>query len=118
MFIKTFIKKIKFDVFFYDESIIESRGKEVSRYIGNKKVNFFDHSYNASPFSLNKQILSFNERKINQKIYTVLLAPMKGFYINSDIGKTQVRLSLVEDPFLLSLTPDIIASLFKSYSRG
>ncbi len=56
--------------------------------------------------------------KINKKIYTVLLAPMKGFYINSDIGKTQVRLSLVEDPFFLSLTPDIIASLFKSYSKG
>ena len=55
--------------------------------------------------------------QINQKSYTVLLAPMKGFYFNSNIGKTQVRLALVEDPFLLSLTPQIIASLFKSYSR-
>ena len=55
--------------------------------------------------------------QINQKIYTVLLAPMKGFYSNNNIGKTQVRLSLVEDSFLLSLTPEIIASLFKSYSN-
>ena len=55
--------------------------------------------------------------QINQKIYTVLLAPMKGFYTISNIGKTQVRLSLVEDSFLLSLTPEIIASLFKSYSN-
>ena len=30
--------------------------------------------------------------------YTVLLAPMKGFYLISNIGKTQVRLALVEDP--------------------
>lgn len=56
--------------------------------------------------------------QINQKSYTVLLAPMKGFYFNSNIGKTQVRLALVEDPFILSLTPQIIASLFKSYCKA
>ena len=32
-------------------------------------MNFYDHSYNACPYSLNKQILIFNERKINQKVY-------------------------------------------------
>ena len=66
-------------------------------------------------------LLTFVLRKVQlkliKKLYTVLLAPMKGFYTNSNIGKTQVRLSLVEDPFLLSLTPEIIASLFKSYSK-
>ena len=55
--------------------------------------------------------------QINGKIYTVLLAPMKGFYADSIIGKTQVRLSFVEDPFLLSLTPEIISCLFKSYTK-
>ena len=44
--------------------------------------------------------------KLIKKLYTVLLAPMKGFYFNSNIGKTQVRLALVEDPiYKLSLTP-------------
>ena len=37
LFIKKFIKTIKFKNFFYDESIIESRGKEVLTYIGIKK---------------------------------------------------------------------------------
>ena len=55
---------------------------------------------------------------VDKKLYTVLLAPMKGFYSNSSIGKTQVRLALVEDPYLLSITPKIIASLFKSYSAS
>ena len=53
---------------------------------------------------------------IENNQYTVLLAPMKGFYRNSDIGKTQVRLALVEDPSLLSITPQIISTLFKSFS--
>ena len=53
---------------------------------------------------------------IENNQYTVLLAPMKGFYRNSDIGKTQVRLALVEDPSLLSITPKIISILFKSFS--
>ena len=87
LFIKTFIKKIKFDVFFYDESIIESRGKEVSRYIGNKKVNFFDHSYNASPYSLNKQIILFNERNIKQKVF--ILGAMKELGEHSDFYHKQ-----------------------------
>ena len=53
---------------------------------------------------------------IEKNQYTVLLAPMKGFYRNSNIGKTQVRLALVEDPSLLSITPQIISILFKSFS--
>ena len=39
--------------------------------------------------------------KIDGECYTVLLAPMKGFYRNHDIGKTQVRLALVENSELL-----------------
>ena len=53
---------------------------------------------------------------IDGEYYTVLLAPMKGFYRNHHIGKTQVRLALVEKPELLKLTPRIISSLFSSFS--
>ena len=55
--------------------------------------------------------------KVNKQLFTVLLAPMKGFYTKSNFGKTQVRLALVEDSYLLSITPQIIASLFKSFSN-
>ncbi len=88
LFIKKFIKKINFNIFFYNESIIESRGKEVSAYIGSKRVKFYDHSYNASPFSLNKQILIFNARNIKQKVY--ILGSMKELGIHSDFFHLQI----------------------------
>ncbi len=88
LFIKMFIKKINFNIFFYYESIIESRGKEVLAYIGSKRVKFYDHSYNASPLSLNKQILIFNGRNIKQKVY--ILGSMKELGIHSDFFHSQI----------------------------
>ena len=82
LFVKKFIKTIKFKTSFYDESIIESRGKKVSTFIGNKRIAFYDHSYNASPYSLNKQILIFNKRNIKQKVY--ILGAMKELGAQSD----------------------------------
>ena len=55
--------------------------------------------------------------EIDQKMFTVLLAPMKGFYKNSQIGKTQVRLALVESVHLLDIAPKIISKLFKAFSK-
>ena len=94
LFVKSFIKKIKLDNFFYEDSIIESRGKEVLTFIGSKRVCFYDHSYNASPFSLNKQILIFNERKIKQKFY--ILGAMKELGSQSDFFHLQI-IKLVND---------------------
>ena len=88
LFIETFVNKFKSNNFFYEEAIIESRGNEVSAYIGSKKVRFFDHSYNASPYSLNKQILTFNERNINQKVY--ILGSMKELGDHSDFFHKQI----------------------------
>ena len=88
LFIKKFIKKNKFNNFFYNEAIIESRGKKVLTYIGTKIVNFYDHSYNASPYSLNKQILIFNKRNINQKVY--ILGSMKELGTKSDFFHLQI----------------------------
>ena len=88
LFMKLFIKKINFNIFFYDASIIESRGKKILRYIGTKKVNFYDHSYNASPFSLNEQIQIFNKRNIKQKVY--ILGAMKELGAQSDFFHTQI----------------------------
>ncbi len=89
LFIKTFIKKFHLNnIFFYDESIIESRGNEISTNIGKKRVKFFDHSYNASPYTLNKQILIFSERNINQKVF--ILGAMKELGVKSDFFHLQV----------------------------
>ncbi len=88
LFIRAFIKNIKFKTFFYDESIIESRGKKLRSYISNKRVSFYDHSYNASPYSLNKQILIFNERNIKQKVY--ILGSMKELGYQSDYFHNQI----------------------------
>ncbi len=88
LFTKTFIKKIKSNIFFYEEAIIDSRGNEISTYIKNKKVKFFDHSYNASPYSLNKQINIFNKRNIKKKAY--ILGAMKELGIKSDFFHLQI----------------------------
>ena len=55
--------------------------------------------------------------EFDKKMFTVLLAPMKGFYKNSYIGKTQVRLALVESEQLLEIAPKVIATLFKIFSK-
>ena len=94
LFLSKIIKNFKFNNFFYEESIIESRGRKVSTYIGKKKVNFYDHSYNACPYSLNKQILIFNERKINQKVY--ILGSMKELGKQSEYYHLKI-LQLVSD---------------------
>ncbi len=94
LFIKKFIKKIKSNIFFYEESIIESRGKKVIAYIKSKKVSFYDHSYNASPFSLSKLILIFSKRKIVQKVY--ILGSMKELGAQSDFFHSKI-IKLVTD---------------------
>ena len=88
LFIKKILNTIKFKNFFYEESIIESRGREVLTYIGSKRVSFYDHSYNASPHSLNKQILIFSKRNIKQKVY--ILGAMKELGIRSDFFHIQI----------------------------
>ena len=88
IFLKKIIRTFKSNIFFYQDSIIESRGSEISTYINEKKVKFFDHSYNASPYSLNQQILIFNDRNIKQKVY--ILGSMKELGKYSDIIHLQI----------------------------
>ena len=88
LFIKTFTQKFKSNIFFYEKSIIESRGKKVFAYIKSKKVSFYDHSYNASPLSLKKHMLIFNGRNIKQKIY--ILGAMKELGRHSDFFHAQI----------------------------
>lgn len=53
------------------------------------------------------------------KTYTLLLAPLNGFYSgaadDNNPGKTQLRLSFCEDPILLRKAPELMSKLFRQY---
>ena len=55
--------------------------------------------------------------KINNELYTILLAPMNGFYTNKKNGKTQMRVAIVEDPDKIKITPIVLSELLKSYTK-
>ncbi len=111
LFIKLFVNRFSSNNFFYNEAIIESRGNEVSAFIESKKVKFFDHSYNASPYSLNKQILIFNERNINQKVY--LLGSMKELGNHSDYFHMQI----IEMAIKLNLKTIFVGNEFYKFKK-
>ena len=52
---------------------------------------------------------------IDGKDYTLLLAPMGGFYSNPEKGKTQMRVAMVEPIYLIEKMPQILSELYKSY---
>ncbi len=53
----------------------------------------------------------------NGTIYTVLLAPMTGFYNNKQKGKTQLRIAIVEEPEKMKIAPLILSKLFNTYLK-
>ena len=52
---------------------------------------------------------------VDKNNYTMLLAPMTGFYFNSDSGKTQARIAIVESKPLIKKVPHILSKLIKDY---
>ena len=52
---------------------------------------------------------------VDKNNYTMLLAPMTGFYFNSDSGKTQARIAIVESKQLIKKVPHILSKLIKDY---
>ena len=52
---------------------------------------------------------------VNKNNYTILLAPMTGFYFNSNCGKTQARIAIVESKSLIEKVPQILSELIKDY---
>ena len=51
--------------------------------------------------------------------YTLLAAPMRGFYTgkDADTGTTQLRLAMVESPEKMAMVPRVFASLLHAYTR-
>ena len=54
--------------------------------------------------------------KIGQNDYTLLLAPMSGFYSNKKLGRKQLRVAIVEDFKLIIKAPKILSKLLNSYA--
>ena len=52
---------------------------------------------------------------VDKNNYTMLLAPMTGFYFNSNCGKTQARIAIVESKSLIEKVPQILSELIKDY---
>ena len=52
---------------------------------------------------------------VDKNNYTILLAPMTGFYFNSNCGKTQARIAIVESKSLIKKVPRVLSKLIKDY---
>src|SRR6056300_948913 len=68
LFLKLFIRKFSNKKFFYKEAILDSRGNVVNKRYKDRIIKVYDHSYNASPYSLKKQIVHFDSLKVTKKL--------------------------------------------------
>ena len=55
--------------------------------------------------------------QIKGAYYTLLLAPMSGFYNSPKKGRTQVRVAIVKDLDRMELAPEILKQLFNCYYK-
>ena len=75
--------------------------------------NICNDSFNAKDFV---QFCALKGKvNIEGKDYTLLLAPMAGFYSDPDKGKTQMRVAMVEPMYLIEKMPQLLSELYKSY---
>lgn len=51
----------------------------------------------------------------DQKFYTLLLAPMGGFYSNEELGRTQLRVAMVAHDEQIKKTPIVLSKLYHAY---
>ncbi len=52
---------------------------------------------------------------IDSKVYTLLLAPMTGFYADSITGSKQARIALVENEDKMKIVPELLSKLLESF---
>lgn len=77
--------------------------------------NICNENFKASTFI--NYCARFGKVDLMGKNYTLLLAPMNGFYSNSEEGRTQLRVAIVESPDRMSLAPKILSKLFMDFSK-
>jgi aspartate aminotransferase len=70
-------------------------------------------SFNAKDFV---QFCALKGRvNIEGKDYTLLLAPMAGFYSDQNKGRTQMRVAMVEPMHIIDKMPQLLSELYNSY---
>ena len=77
--------------------------------------NICDDSFNAAAFI--RYCASSGKVEIDGNLFTLLLAPMQGFYRNENSGKTQLRVAIVESKDLMEKAPKILSKLYDSYLK-
>jgi len=70
-------------------------------------------SFDARDFV--KYCASKGKVNISGKDFTLLLAPMNGFYSDPSYGRTQMRVAMVEPEDLIQKTPEILSQLYSDY---
>ena len=78
--------------------------------------NIVDEKFDSVLFT--KYCAEKGRVKIKQCFYSILLAPMKSFYQNTKLGRTQMRLAVVEPPEKMNLTAEVLKSLFFEYNKS
>ena len=75
--------------------------------------NICDESFDAGDFV--KYCSAKGKVAVDGQDYTLLLAPMAGFYSDEKKGRTQLRVAMVEPKWLIEKTPKLLAALFEAY---
>ena len=75
----------------------------------------FDRKFNIEEFI--EYCATKGKSRINNNDYTILLAPMTGFYDNRTDGITQARIAIVESENSMKIVPDILLNLINNYSK-
>ena len=77
--------------------------------------NIVNGNFNAREFV--KYCASKGKVNLNGKYFTLLIAPMERFYMKSEMGRTQLRLAMVEKEENIKKIPEILYSLYISYTN-
>ena len=56
--------------------------------------------------------------QIEDRFYSILLAPMKSFYQSRNLGRTQMRLAMVEPPEKMNQTAKVLKGLFYNFIKS
>tara|TARA_B100001540_G_scaffold56715_1_gene51206 strand:+ start:260 stop:1570 length:1311 start_codon:yes stop_codon:yes gene_type:complete len=60
---------------------------------------------------------TIGKTRFNNNDYTILLAPMTGFYEDRNDGMTQARIAIVDSGDNIKIVPEILYNLLKNYSE-
>jgi len=75
--------------------------------------NMCDNNFDSGDFV--QYCAEMGTIKIDNNLFTLLLAPMSGFYSDPEKGRTQLRLAMVEPKHLIKKVPKLLFELYNNY---